>query len=131
MLLAARLISAAALAAAALAAPAADRVTNLPGFGAPLSAFYSGYLDAGPGQHLHYIYSAPIAADPATAPVVLWSNGGKEIGAYDADSPAPCRGRLLRSVLAPSAPALTAAPSPQRPSAICSGAHSCAFSAAS
>jgi hypothetical protein len=76
MIRAARVAAAAAALSAAVAAPAADRVANLPGFGAPLSALYSGYLDAGPGQHLHYIYSAPIAADPATAPLVLWSNGG-------------------------------------------------------
>ena len=36
----------------AAAAPAADRVASLPGFGAPLSPFYSGYLAAGPGQRL-------------------------------------------------------------------------------
>lgn len=60
----------------AAAAPAADRVASLPGFGAPLSPFYSGYLAAGPGQRLHYVYSAAIGADPASAPLVLWSNGG-------------------------------------------------------
>ena len=32
------------------AAPAGDLVTNLPGFGAPLSKFYSGYLSAGAGK---------------------------------------------------------------------------------
>ena len=70
-------VLAAALAARrATAAPAADRVASLPGFGAPLSPLYSGYLAAGPGQRLHYVYSAAIGVDPATAPLVLWSNGG-------------------------------------------------------
>jgi len=71
-----RVAFAVAVLAAALAAPAADLVSNLPGFGAPLSPFYSGYLNAGPGQRLHYIYSAALAADAATTPLVLWSNGG-------------------------------------------------------
>ena len=69
-------VLAAAAARSAAAAPAADRVLSLPGFGAPLSPLYSGYLAAGPGQRLHYVYSAAINADPASAPLVLWSNGG-------------------------------------------------------
>jgi hypothetical protein len=32
---------------------------------------YSGYLDAGKGKHLHYVYTASLA-NPATDPVVLW-----------------------------------------------------------
>ena len=64
------------LVALASAAPAADLVADLPGFGAPLSKLYSGYLAAGPGQRLHYVYSEALSVDPASAPVVLWSNGG-------------------------------------------------------
>ena len=44
--------SAALVAGAALAAVPADKVTDLPTFGAPLSDTYSGYLDAGKGKHL-------------------------------------------------------------------------------
>ena len=62
-----------ALAGAALASAAvpADKVTNLPTFGAPLSDTYSGYLDAGKGKHLHYFFTSSLNA-PATDPVVLW-----------------------------------------------------------
>ena len=46
-----------------LSAPIGDLVQNLPGFGAPLAPLYSGYLSAGDGQQLHYVYSAPINAN--------------------------------------------------------------------
>jgi hypothetical protein len=59
-----------------LAAVPADQVTNLPGFGAPLSPLYSGYLVAAADQRLHYVFSAAISADPSTAPLALWFNGG-------------------------------------------------------
>jgi len=72
----ARFIASAALVAgAALAAVPADKVTNLPTFGTPLSDTYSGYLDAGKGKHLHYFMTASLN-NPATDPVVLWFNGG-------------------------------------------------------
>ena len=67
---------AALVAGAALAAVPADKVTNLPTFGAPLSDTYSGYLDAGKGKHLHYLFTASLNA-PSTDPVVLWFNGGE------------------------------------------------------
>ena len=67
--------SAALVAGAALAAVPADKVTNLPTFGTPLSDTYSGYLDAGKGKHLHYFMTASLN-NPATDPVVLWFNGG-------------------------------------------------------
>ena len=68
-----RSLVAASLAGAALvsAAVPADKVTNLPTFGAPLSDTYSGYLDAGKGKHLHYFFTASLNA-PATDPLVLW-----------------------------------------------------------
>lgn len=69
---------AAGLAAAAglsMAAVPADQVTNIPGFGAPLTALYSGYLNSGAGKHAHYVYSASLNA-PATDPLVVWFNGG-------------------------------------------------------
>lgn len=50
-------------------------MTNIPGFGAPLTATYSGYLSAGAGKHLHYLmYSSQ--GSPSSDPVVLWMNGG-------------------------------------------------------
>ena len=66
----------AALCGAARAAPAADAVPTLPGFGVPLSPLFSGYVTAGTGQQLHYVYSDAIGADPSTAPLVVWFNGG-------------------------------------------------------
>jgi hypothetical protein len=68
-----RSLVAASLAGAALvsAAVPADKVTNLPTFGAPLSDTYSGYLDSGKGKHLHYFFTASLNA-PATDPLVLW-----------------------------------------------------------
>lgn len=65
----------AAVAATASAAVPADLVTNLPGFGTPLSSLYSGYLSAGTGKHAHYVYSASLN-NPKTDPVVVWFNGG-------------------------------------------------------
>ena len=69
-----RVAVAAALAGAALAAVPADRVATLPGFGTPLTALYSGYLDAGAGKHHHYVYSES-RNNPATDDLVIWFNG--------------------------------------------------------
>lgn len=60
---------------AAFAAVAADQVTNLPGFGKPLSKMYSGYLSAGKGKRAHYVYSESLR-NPATDDLVVWFNGG-------------------------------------------------------
>ena len=65
-----------ALIASCLAAPINDLVTNLPGFGVPLAPLYSGYLTAGTGQYLHYVYTAPINANVSSAPLVIFFNGG-------------------------------------------------------
>ena len=96
LLLSAALLSAASLGSAAPAAPAAppgdttpqaeqDEVTALPGWeddgGKPLqlpSRHFSGYLPVGPvdaGRALHY-YFMEAEESPATAPLVLWLNGG-------------------------------------------------------
>ena len=53
----------------------------LPGLGAALpSALFSGFLDAGPGAHFHYLFAEQEAgADgrrPRGGPLVLWLNGG-------------------------------------------------------
>lgn len=67
-------VLAASLALASAAVPA-DQVTNIPGYGAPLSNLYSGYVNAGTGKHHHYVYSESLN-NPKTDPVVLWFNGG-------------------------------------------------------
>ena len=71
----------------AAAAPAEDAVPSLPLYGAPPTKMYSGYLDAkGPKEapgcatsekvcQLHY-WLAEAEQNPASAPVVLWLNGG-------------------------------------------------------
>lgn len=65
-----------AAAALAAAAPAADLVPSLPGWtGALPSAWYSGYLNAGPGLHYHYTLIAS-ENNPATDPIIFWQNGG-------------------------------------------------------
>ena len=62
-----------------LGAPAADRVESLPGWSGPLpSPMYSGFL-ALPGtqKQLHYLLvEAEPPLDKASAPLVLWLNGG-------------------------------------------------------
>ena len=72
-------LCAAACLASALAAPAADLVTNLPGWGAPLTTTYSGYLNIGVGgqnpKSLHYLLYTSQSGD-ANAPLALWFNGG-------------------------------------------------------
>lgn len=72
-------LSVAALACGAAAAPKEELVETLPLFGAPPTTHYSGFLDAsaaGDGVHLHYWYATTELPDPATAPTLLWLNGG-------------------------------------------------------
>ncbi|XP_053204748.1 lysosomal protective protein-like [Panonychus citri] len=53
-----------------------DQVTSLPGLSGPLDfKMYSGYLDASPGTHLHYVF-VESENDPAKDPLLLWLNGG-------------------------------------------------------
>ena len=57
----------------------ADAVRELPGFGAPPTAQFSGFLDASsstPGTMLHYWFAAKETADWLTEPTVFWFNGG-------------------------------------------------------
>lgn len=63
----------------ALAAYAPDRITSLPGWdGALPSKQYSGYLNvSGTASHLHYWFVESEEVDPATAPTLLWLNGGE------------------------------------------------------
>ena len=64
------------------AAPAADLVSNLPGYGAPPSPQYSGWLKGGMATSggmstLHYWFAAYEGeGDWKKMPVVLWLNGG-------------------------------------------------------
>lgn len=55
-----------------------DLITELPGAdGLDLPNMYSGYLDLPESQkHVFYWLVESTAADPATAPVALWTNGG-------------------------------------------------------
>ena len=64
------ILAASAVGFAAAAVPA-DSITSLPGFGAPVSALYSGYLSGGAGKTTHYVYSESQRA-PSTDPLVLW-----------------------------------------------------------
>ena len=68
---------AALLAAVAHAAVPADLVTSLPGFGAPPTAWYSGYLSfTGVNNarlHMHYVFQT--SPNAATDPVTVWMNG--------------------------------------------------------
>lgn len=59
------------LASTAMSAPATDEVKSLPGWSGPLpSKHYSGFLDASPTDHLHFVF-VEAAVNPATAPVRL------------------------------------------------------------
>jgi hypothetical protein len=73
-------LAAACVLATAFAAPAADEVTSLPGWGAPLSKTYSGYLQVGAGTNnpkaLHYLLYTTQGTSDASTPLVAWFNGG-------------------------------------------------------
>jgi len=63
----------------ATASPDADSVLHLPGWGAPPSPQWSGFLDASaeePGTMLHYWFAQAESSDASSMPVVLWLNGG-------------------------------------------------------
>lgn len=65
--------------AASCGSPAGDAISGLPGFGRPPTPMWSGYLDASAaadGTHLFYWFAQSTRADWASAPVVLWLNGG-------------------------------------------------------
>ena len=76
-----RALSGLASIAVVLAAVPADRVTTLPGFGTPVTALYSGYLDAGNGKHHHYVYSE--------ASLPLFEPRETAERAYSSNAPAP------------------------------------------
>jgi len=57
------------------AARESDRVTSLPDCDRLKSNWYSGYVDATPTRHLHYVLVESLN-DPKTDPVVIWFNGG-------------------------------------------------------
>jgi serine carboxypeptidase-like clade 1 len=68
---------------AATAAPVEDMVSDLPGFGAPPTRVFSGFLDASAGCgaqeevcRLHYILCLAEEEAGSKPPVVLWLNGG-------------------------------------------------------
>lgn len=71
------LLTVALLAAVAHAAVPGDLVTSLPGFGAPPTAWYSGYLSfTGVNNarlHMHYVFQS--SPNAATDPVTVWMNG--------------------------------------------------------
>ena len=69
--------------AACESAPVEDLVESLPGYGAPPSTMYSGFLNASAADpvaavQLHYIFTQTTRSDikATEAPVVLWLNGG-------------------------------------------------------
>jgi cathepsin A (carboxypeptidase C) len=63
------------LASTTVAMPVHDRVTKLPDCGMMPSNWYSGYMDASQGKHLHYVYIESLNV-PSTDPVLIWLNGG-------------------------------------------------------
>jgi hypothetical protein len=52
-----------------------DLVVGLPDVNRMNTDWYSGYLDASPTKHLHYVFVTSLT-DPINDPVVLWFNGG-------------------------------------------------------
>jgi carboxypeptidase C (cathepsin A) len=59
----------------AQAARMQDLVLGLPDIDRLNADWYSGYLDASPTKHLHYVFVTSLT-DPINDPVVLWFNGG-------------------------------------------------------
>ena len=59
----------------ARAARIQDLVLGLPDVNRMSTDWYSGYLDASPTKHLHYVFVSSLT-DPINDPVVLWFNGG-------------------------------------------------------
>ena len=58
-----------------LKGPQNDLITEWPGLASlPEFEMYSGYLDASPEKHLHYLFVE--CADNPNAPLVVWLNGG-------------------------------------------------------
>ena len=66
------------LAVSALAARNQDLLAEVPGYGKPPTAQYSGYLDITPQKHMHYWFVESEAGP--NAPLVLWFNGGTSKG---------------------------------------------------
>lgn len=52
-----------------------DLVIGLPDIDRLNADWYSGYIDASPTKHLHYVFVTSLT-DPINDPVVLWFNGG-------------------------------------------------------
>ena len=53
------------------------RVETLPGYGAPPTPTYSGFVEVNPATSTHaYYYLIESETSPETAPLVLWQNGG-------------------------------------------------------
>lgn len=65
-----------------LGLPLADEVTYLPDFVGPLpSRHFSGYVTSEPipnggVNYIHYYWVYPVRANPLSAPVIMWTNGG-------------------------------------------------------
>lgn len=60
---------------AVFAARQSDKVKNLPDCDRLTTDWYSGYIDASPTKHLHYVFISS-KSDPKNDPVVIWFNGG-------------------------------------------------------
>jgi len=52
-----------------------DLVLGLPDVDRLNADWYSGYIDASPTKHLHYVFVTSLT-DPINDPVVIWFNGG-------------------------------------------------------
>lgn len=79
------------------AAVPADLVTSLPGYGAPPTDWYSGYVSFNSvnGARLHMHYVLQLSPNASSDPLTLWYNGGVSFPSSRFSTTFPCSPQIL------------------------------------